>query len=231
MQVSKEIVERLSRYRAVLLRLKSLGFVKVFSDNLGDALGISASQVRKDFAAFGMRGVKRGGYQIGDLLSRLDELLGSSGLLQVVVVGCGKIGKALLETYGRRRDGVCAVAGFDIRGDVLAPDAEVPILDVRELTGYIEREKIRVAILTVPEQAANGEMERLRQAGIEGVLNFTATQLRGSPGCMVHSINIRMEIEKLFYLVHFTRHDVAQAGEAGEAAISPVAPVREALTR
>ena len=50
MDVTREAVERLSRYRAVLLRLKALGFVKVFSDNLGDALGVSASQVRKDFA-------------------------------------------------------------------------------------------------------------------------------------------------------------------------------------
>ncbi len=224
MHVTKEIVERLSRYRAVLLRLKSLGFVKVFSDNLGDALGISSSQVRKDFAAFGMRGVKRGGYQVGDLLARLNELLGSSGLLPVVVVGCGNIGKALLQTYGRRRDGVSAVAGFDIRAEVLAPEADVPILDVRELVDYIEREKIRVAILTVPEQAASGEMERLRQAGIEGVLNFTATQLRSSPDCIVHSINLRMEIEKLFYLVHFTRHDESETETLVVPALEALAP-------
>ena len=106
---------------------------------------------------------------------------------------------------------------------MLAPEADVPVLDVRELAGYIEREKIRVAILSVSEQAASGEMERLRQAGIEGVLNFTATQLRSSPGCIVHSINIRMEIEKLFYLVHFTRHDET------EDATDPVGPALEAL--
>ncbi len=96
--MTREAMERLSRYRGVLLRLQGLGFVKVFSDNLADALGVSASQVRKDFAAFDMQGVRRGGYQVADLLERLSKLLGMADSLPVVVIGCGNIGTALLQT-------------------------------------------------------------------------------------------------------------------------------------
>ncbi len=205
MDVPREAVERLSRYRAVLLRLKALGFVKVFSDNLADALSVSASQVRKDFAAFGMRGVKRGGYQVADLLERLSELLGVADSLRVVVIGCGNIGTALLHTYGGKREGVCVVAGFDVNPQVISPKAEVPICDMHDLIPYIDRHRIRVAILAVPEEVASGVMEQLRRSAVQGVLNFTRAQLRGDNQCLVQNIDIRMEIEKLFCLIHLMR--------------------------
>lgn len=213
MEVTREAVERLSRYRAVLLRLKALGFVKVFSDNLGDALGVSASQVRKDFAAFGMRGVKRGGYQIAELLDRLSRLLGVTDTLRVVVIGCGNIGTALLHTYGGKREGVSVVAGFDINPQVISPKSEVPIYDMRDLIPYIEANRIRVAILAVPEEVAPGVMEQIRSSAVQGVLNFTRAQLRGDSQCLAQNIDIRMEIEKLFCLVHLMRPAEAPRGK------------------
>jgi redox-sensing transcriptional repressor len=213
MEVTREAVERLSRYRAVLLRLKALGFVKVFSDNLGDALGVSASQVRKDFADFGMRGVKRGGYQIAELLDRLSRLLGVTDTLRVVVIGCGNIGTALLHTYGGKREGVSVVAGFDINPQVISPKAEVPIYDMRDLIPYIEANRIRVAILAVPEELAPGVMEQIRSSSVQGVLNFTRAQLRGDSQCLAQNIDIRMEIEKLFCLIHLMRPAEAPRGK------------------
>jgi redox-sensing transcriptional repressor len=205
MEVTREAVERLSRYRAVLLRLKALGFVKVFSDNLADALGVSASQVRKDFAAFGMRGVKRGGYQVAGLLERLSELLGVADTLPFVVIGCGNIGTALLHTYGGKREGVRVVAGFDINPQVIAPNAELPIYDMHDLIPFIEKNRIRVAILAVPDEAATGVMDQLRRSAVQGVLNFTRAPFRSDAQCLVQGIDIRMEIEKLFCLVHLMR--------------------------
>jgi redox-sensing transcriptional repressor len=200
--VTPDAVDRLSRYRAVLLRMKAFGFVKVFSDNLGDALGVSSSQVRKDFALFGMKGMKRGGYQIGELLERLSSLLGVADSLPIIVIGCGNIGTAILHTYGGKREGVRVVAGFDINPKVVAPHAELPIYDVSDLIPYIEKNHIRVAVLAVPDEAASGVMERLRRSAVQGVLNFTRAPLRGDAQCLVQSIDIRMEIEKLFCFVH-----------------------------
>jgi len=64
MITNKNCIIRLSRYKNALYRLQALGFVKVFSDNLADAIGVTSSQVRKDFSLFGVGGNKRGGYQI-----------------------------------------------------------------------------------------------------------------------------------------------------------------------
>jgi redox-sensing transcriptional repressor len=88
---------------------------------------------------------------------------------------------------------------------VIAPDAEVPVYDVRDLVAYVDKHKIRVAILAVPEEAAPGVMERLRRTAVQGVLNFTRSPLRGDAQCLVQNIDIRMEIEKLFCLVHLLK--------------------------
>lgn len=213
MQTTHDIVDRLSRYRNVLLRLRSLGFARVFSDNLSDAVGISASQVRRDFATFDLRGVKRGGYPLDPLIKRLDHLLGVSPVMKVIIVGCGNIGTALLRSYGKQRAGISVVAAFDIRPDIISPEAETPIYDVRELEKFVRRENIGIAVLAVPEGDAPRLAERLAGCGIQGILNFTPAQIRGAKNCAVHNLNIAIEIEKLFYLVHFSQNDTARGDQ------------------
>ncbi|HNT35953.1 MAG TPA: winged-helix domain-containing protein [bacterium] len=71
MITNKNCIIRLSRYKNALYRLRSLGFVKVFSENLADAVGVTASQVRKDFSLFGISGNRRGGYEVSLLLEKL----------------------------------------------------------------------------------------------------------------------------------------------------------------
>ncbi|MFH1878101.1 MAG: winged-helix domain-containing protein, partial [Candidatus Omnitrophota bacterium] len=74
--MSKSTIIRLSRYKNAVSRFKKLGFVKVFSDNIADAVGVAPSQVRKDFSMFGISGKKRGGYVIDELLSNFNSILG-----------------------------------------------------------------------------------------------------------------------------------------------------------
>ncbi len=97
------------------------------------------------------------------------------------------------------------VAGFDINPQALAPQAEVPILDVHELLPFLAKNQIRVAILAVPDEATGNIMNVLRRSAVQGVLNFTRAPLRTDVHCLVQSIDIRMEIEKLFSLVHLRR--------------------------
>jgi redox-sensing transcriptional repressor len=197
------VVIRLSRYKNVLYRLKSLGFVRVFSDNLADALGISPALVRKDFSVFGISGNKRGGYRIEDLIAQLGRILGKDEVQKVVLVGCGKIGTALMAYRGFAREQIRIAAGFDVNPSKLDPKAPIPILDMGELPGVIAREGIKVAIVTVPETAAGHVVETLIAAGIRGILNFAPISLKSSDACFIHNINIALELENLFYFVRF----------------------------
>ena len=201
--MNKDMILRLAQYKRVLHKLKSLGFVKVFSDNLGDALGVSSALVRKDFSAFGLTGHKRGGYHIEDLLNRIQGILGGGDIQKVVLVGFGKIGMALMHYQGFRREGIRVVAAFDVKAELFNAEAPVPVYDVTQLAGYIKKEKIQMAIMAVPENAVSHVRDILVSNGIKGILNFAPVALKNTSTCIINNINIAQEIENLIYFVRF----------------------------
>ncbi len=205
--MNKETIHRLSQYKSVLHKLKSLGLVKVFSDNLGDALGISSSLVRKDFSAFGLTGNKRGGYQVDDLIEKMDTIFGRNEDKKIIIVGCGKIGTALINYNGFSRENIKAIAGFDTDPSVIDPNGIFPIYDISKMDDFIKREEIEIAVLAVPEMAATRTLEQMISCGIKGVLNFTPQQLKSRENCIIQNINIALQIENLFYLVRFEQAD------------------------
>ena len=102
--ISRTQIMRLLKYKNALKRMKSFGFIKAYSNNLGDAIGISAVQVRKDFSLFSISGNKKGGYIIDDLLDRIDDILGKKVSHSIILIGYGKIGKALVNYRGFEKD-------------------------------------------------------------------------------------------------------------------------------
>ncbi len=197
-----DLIKRLSQYKKILVKLKTMGFVKVFSDNLSDALGISASLVRKDFAACNLTGKRRGGYQVNELIEKLNILLGKNSEQRVIMVGCGKLGSALMNYRGFDTEQIKIVAGFDTNPQRQNPDATTPVFPVDQLEAYIREQRIQVAILAVPEEASLQTMERLESYGIRGILNFAQVPMRSSENCNVENVNLALEVEKLFYFVN-----------------------------
>lgn len=207
MNSNQEVIRRLSKYRNVMRKMKALGLVKVFSDNLADAVGVSPSLVRKDFSMFNLTGNKRGGYRIDDLVSKLNVLLGKDKKQKVVIIGCGKLGQALMNHNGFPRVGIRVVAGFDSDPDILDADAPIPILHVKNIREFIAENQIRVVALTVPETAAQGMVDTLKKTCVKGVINFAPLALKGSDDFLVHNINVEQEIENLFYNIHFNENN------------------------
>ncbi|MCF7929450.1 MAG: redox-sensing transcriptional repressor Rex [Spirochaetales bacterium] len=199
--LNSDLIMRLTRYRRVLHKLKSLGFVKVFSNNLGDAIGVTPSLVRKDLSVINMQGNKRGGYQISDLIAALETVLGSNEPKKTVLVGCGRIGIAILEYMDDTQEGIEVLAGFDIHADSINNPTAIPIYDTSEMTRFIREQEVKIGIIAVPDPAAEDVKDQLLEAGIEGILNFAPVELKCSRNCIIHNINISLEIENLFYLV------------------------------
>ena len=154
MKTSKILITRLSQYRNAVERLKSLGFVKVFSENLADAIGINAPQVRKDFSMFGITGAKKGGYRIDNLLEKLNTILGKDKVNDVIVVGAGHIGKALIDYIGFEKQGIRITAAFDNDPQKHDPANHIPILPIEQLTEFVQAHQIRVGVIAVPDSAA-----------------------------------------------------------------------------
>lgn len=202
MIANRNCVIRLSRYKNSLYRLKSLGFVKVFSDNLADAVGVTAEQVRKDFSLFGITGNKRGGYQIDALIDKLNNLLGKDQIQKVVVAGLGNIGTALSKYRGFEKEGIKIVAAFDIDPAKFNRSAEIPILPLEELSAYIRAHHIKIGIIAVPDIAAQNVADAMISAGISGILNFAPIRLRSPEEIVVNNVNLELELENVIYYVN-----------------------------
>jgi redox-sensing transcriptional repressor len=198
---NKSCIIRLSRYRNALIRLKGLNFIRVFSDNLADAASVTAAQVRKDFSLFGITGNRRGGYLVEDLIKQLDKVLGKDQIQEIILVGVGNIGRALLHYPGFEKSGIRIVAGFDIDPAKYDEAGKIPILPLDKLNDFITGQKIKHAILAVPDYAAQQVFELMKSAGIKGVLNFAPTCLRESIDCTVNNTNLVTELENIIYFV------------------------------
>jgi redox-sensing transcriptional repressor len=211
------MIIRITKYYRILNRLRSLGLEKVFAHNLADAAGVSAALVRKDFSLLEIYGQKRGGYEIPDLLEHLGRILGKTEEPQnVIIVGCGRIGKALMHYNGFEPDGIRIVAGFDsdplIYSDSTHPVPVYPISRLEEVTSTFD---VQVAIITVPESATSDSFHRLMQVGIRGILNFSPITLKpikleDGTSPVVHNMNIALELEQIFYKLQFPKTEPAK---------------------
>lgn len=207
--MNKELLLRLTKYKRLLHKLKALGLERVFSNNLGDAIGVTASLVRKDFSILNLPGNKRGGYNIDTLIQKLDELLGCNRPQEVIVVGCGKIGTALMQHKESQPDMLRIVAGFDLNPAEVIKLTDTPIYPMGEIASYVKENGIKVGIIAVPDSEASAVMDVMIKAGIKGILNFASVELKSSrdfsgieQGCIVHNVNIGLELEHLFYQIN-----------------------------
>jgi redox-sensing transcriptional repressor len=195
-------INRLLSYKHLLNRFKSLGLVRVFSDNIADPLGISASLVRKDFGMFGISGSQKGGYSIDDVLMKINDLLGSKEVQRVIIVGVGRIGEALMSYNGFYKDGIKIVAGFDIDARKIKKTGDVPVKPIEELDEFIRENNISVAVMAVPDIAAQQTLETLKRANIKGILNFTPVKFKSTEEIIINNFNIENELVNLIYFVN-----------------------------
>lgn len=210
-ELNKILVTRLVKYQRVLRKLKSLGLVNVFSNNLGDAVGVSSAVVRKDFSLINIPGNKRGGYNIDTLMEDLARILGVHQEKKVVLVGCGRIGQALMNYQEFAKEGIRIVAGFDANPDKQSPDAGIPVLPMSALRDFVREHGVEIGIIAVPEPSAAQVFDEMIRAGVRGFLNFTAVELKcqgrcDRPNCphmcTICNVNIGLELENLFYLIN-----------------------------
>ncbi len=199
---NRKSILRLSRYKNVALRLKSLNFIRVFSEDLANASGVTASQVRKDFSIFGITGNRRGGYSIDSLIEKLNKILGKEKTQHLVVVGVGNLGMALFHYRSFRTGSIQIAAGFDIDPAKLDVNVEVPILPMNDMDTFVRTRGIEMGIITVPDFAAQQVFEMMAASGIRGVINFAPIRLRNDFDVVVQSINFETEIENLSYFVN-----------------------------
>ena len=196
----KRNIKRLIQYKLCLVRFKELGFETVYSYNLGDAAGVNATQVRKDFSVYGIKGNKKGGYNIDYLIIKLNQLFGDNEVKNVIIIGMGNIGRALAQYNPRfSKKNLQIVAGFDIDPSKQKKIYGIQVYPLDKLSEIIIKLKVTTAILAVPAQMAQDICNQLILFGVKGILNFSPIILKVPDEIIINNINLSNEIESIIY--------------------------------
>ena len=193
--ISRSTLTRLPAYLAYLRKLPKDGSEHISAGVIAGALGLSEVQVRKDLASVSTAGRPKVGYEIRTLIDELEKFLGESETVGVVVVGAGRLGKALMDYEGFASYGVEIVAGFDT-----VPSGSYrgrPILAMSRMADFCREHGIRLGILTVPASAAQQACDQMVLSGIEAILNLTAVKLKTPDHVLVHNENIAVSLAML----------------------------------
>ena len=201
-EIPRKTIYRLSTYLRCLARLKENKIQTVSSEALAKVAGVKPTQLRKDLAYFGTFGTRGLGYDVVELTNRIADELGTSRLQPVILVGVGNLGLALLSYRGFEKEGFEIVAAFDVeperpRGQKSGPT----IFGMGELHAFVQRHGVRMAILTVPAEAAQEVANTLVEYGVMGILNFSPIVLHVPEEVMVNNVNLAIELENLSYFI------------------------------
>jgi redox-sensing transcriptional repressor len=200
--VIKNSLKRIFLYRACLVRLKLMGVEKVFSYTLANETGVTSEQVRKDFSEFSIKGNKRGGYNINDLLEKMENIFHRNKDHNLVLIGMGNLGLALSKYSKFVQRSMNVVATFDIDPFKQKERAGIPVYSMNRLKEIIDRFKVKVAILAVPEISAQEVADELIRYGIKGIVNFAPVLLKVPPDVVINNVNLCDELESVIYYVH-----------------------------
>ncbi|HPD16551.1 MAG TPA: redox-sensing transcriptional repressor Rex [Planctomycetota bacterium] len=200
--IPRPVIERMVLYLRQCQRLEREGIDTVSSTELGEAIGASSAQVRKDLSFFGQFGQRGLGYPVQNLERALRPLLALDREWKVALVGAGNIGRALCTYRTFRERGFQIVALFD--SDPRKEGctwARLKVLPMSSLRRTVAELGIELGIIAVPVEAAQNVADQLVAAGVKGVLNFAPTHVTVPSGVAVRSVDLAVELEQLAFLV------------------------------
>lgn len=200
LKISEAVVRRLPIYLRHLNELKQREVLTISSQHLGQKLNFNPAQIRKDLAYFGDFGRKGIGYDVSYLIQKIQHILKLDQIIHVVLVGAGKLGQALCNYTVYLKDNLKIVAIFDAHEskiNTMINNRRVQPMSV--LLPTIQKENIRIGIITVPAAEAQYVANQLVEAGIEAILNFAPAILKVPADIRVHTADFTTDLFSLAY--------------------------------
>ena len=196
------VVGRLPLYLRALHHMAQEGRKVTSSQELGERLGISAAQIRKDLSQFGEFGKQGTGYDIEYLVEQLRQILKVDRVWDVVVVGAGDIGSAVARYQGFADRGFRVVMLFD--NNPAKVGMQVGPFTVMDSVGMIEAIQaagVRIAMLTVPAAQAQAVTDLLLKAGVCAILNYAPINLTVPEGVRVQYTDPVTHLQRMTYYI------------------------------
>ena len=195
--VTKATLGRVPHYLKFLKELPDDGFEYISATHIARELELGEVQVRKDLNAISGAGKPKLGYVTEELIQKLEDCLGCNRMTSAVLVGAGKLGKALLDYSGFEKFGVKIIAAFDSNETVLSLSGKVEILPISQFEQFCKEHNVKLGIITVGEGSAQTVCEQMVSSGIEAIWNFAPCTLRVPNGTLVQNENLALSLAHL----------------------------------
>jgi redox-sensing transcriptional repressor len=194
------VIGRLPLYLRALQRMTAEGRQVTSSQELGERLGISAAQIRKDLSQFGEFGKQGTGYNIEYLVEQLGKILNVDRDWDVAVVGAGDIGSAVARYKGFADRGYCVVVIYDNDPQKVGTRiGEFEVRDSANMADDIQARNIKIAMIAVPASHAQEVADQLIDAGVKAILNYAPVSLNVPPEVRLQHIDPAVHLQRMTY--------------------------------
>jgi redox-sensing transcriptional repressor len=200
-RLSLGVAARLSRYLQVLIQARKMDKETISSQELSAYTHINSTQIRRDLSGFGKFGKRGVGYRVDFLVAEIRKILRTSGQHNIVLFGAGNLGQAIASSDIFGDHGFRIVAIFDVDPALVGREfGGVQVRDLAELSAIVDDEDVVVGVLAVPSDAAQGVADRLVEAGVKIVFNYSERLLQVPPEVTVHTSSPAVD---LLYALYF----------------------------
>ena len=199
-EISKAVISRLPRYYRYLGELMEEGIERISSNELSARMKVTASQIRQDLNNFGGFGQQGYGYNVEYLYEEIGRILGLDKKHNLIIVGAGHLGQALVNYRDFERRGFIFRGIFDINPQICGTKIHgITVRPMEQMEQFVKDMEIDIAVLTVPKSGAEEVAEQLVSYGIRGIWNFAHVDLHVPEGIQVESVHLSDSLMKLSY--------------------------------
>ena len=195
--IPKPTLGRIPVYIQYLKDLPDDGTTTISATKIARGLSLGEVQVRKDLALISGKGKPKVGYERIKLMHDLEYHLGYENLTNAVLVGAGKIGRALLDYDGFEEFGIRILAGFDCNDKVISISNNKTVLPIKEIEEYCAAHSVRIGIITVGQGSAQEVCDRLVGCGIKAIWNFAPCALTVPGDVILKQENLALSLAHL----------------------------------
>ena len=195
--ISKATLGRLPKYLQFLKELPCDVTPYISATTIATSLSLGEVQVRKDLGAICGSGKPRLGYEISDLINCLENVLGYNKSTSAVLVGLGRLGRALLEYHEFEKYGIKIVAAFDENEQTVGKDGAIDIFPMEKFKEYCKSQNVQIGIITVSEDAAQSVCDKMLESGINAIWNFSLSKLNVPSGVFIKQENLALSLAYL----------------------------------
>ncbi len=195
--ISKATLSRIPTYLELLRNLPEERYEHISATAIARKLSLGEVQVRKDLASISGAGKPKLGYVTAELIENLESCLGCDNVTPAVLVGAGKLGKALLDYDEFEKFGIRIAAAFDSNDKVIDLNSKVRIQPINEFEEFCKANKIQLGIITVGSGSAQTVCDKMVSCGITGILNFAPCILDVPDGVIIKNENLALSLAHL----------------------------------